>query len=258
VERRTHFLARWESKLSYRPKVSVCIATYQGSRYIAQQLRSILPQLLPDDEIIITDDGSTDCTCAEILSLRDPRISLTCSPINRGLLRSFEASVLRATGDIVFLSDQDDLWLPHKVEIVLDRFAKDPGILLTASDAIVIDQHGGLLSESYYKIRGHFREGIFSNLMICRFLGCTMAFRSQLLRKALPFPNSPLIHHDVWLGCVNTLVRGKTEYIPRPLVAYRRHANCATAAPRSLSRRLKVRLQLSLALLRLGLTGVSR
>jgi glycosyltransferase involved in cell wall biosynthesis len=258
MERQTQLLARWGSKLSYRPRVSVCIATYQGSRYVALQLRSILPQLSPDDEIVITDDGSTDKTCAEILSLSDPRISLTCSPSNRGLLRSFETSISRATGDIVFLSDQDDLWLPCKVETVLAVFAKDPSIMLTASDAILIDQHGDRLSDSYYKIRGRFCENVLSNLMICSFLGCTMAFRSQLLQWALPFPESSLIYHDVWLGCVNSLARGKTKYIPQPLVAYRRHANSVTAARRSLYQRLRVRLQLSLALMRFGLTAVSR
>ncbi len=249
-----HFWAKWGNSLNSRPIISVCIATYQGSRYVASQLRSILDQLSPEDEIVITDDASTDGTCAEILSLWDPRISLTSSHVNRGILHSFEASISRAKGDIIFLSDQDDLWLPLKVETVLATFAKDPEVMLTASDATLIDEQGKTLSGSYYKIRGCFRDGLVSTILVCRFLGCTMAFRSQLLKRALPFPRSPLIHHDLWLGCVNKLVHGKTQFISEPLVAYRRHSACATAPRMSLARRLRVRFHLSLALMRFGLT----
>lgn len=229
----------------------MCIAAYQGERYIALQLRSILSQLSADDKVIVVDDASTDLTCREISSLQDPRIVLIHSATNRGILRTFETALSRSEGDIIFLSDQDDLWLPQKVDTVLSAFAHDPELMLTASDATLIDENGNQIGTSYYATRGRFREGLWSNVLVCRFLGCTIAFRSTLLRSALPFPQATLVHHDVWLGCVNALVGGKTKYIAEPLVAYRRHSTNVTGVKFSNLRRFQKRFQLCVALMRL-------
>jgi glycosyltransferase involved in cell wall biosynthesis len=229
----------------------VCIAAYQGERYIAQQLRSILPQLSASDEVIVMDDASSDGTFGEVASLQDPRITLTRSEANRGILRAFEAALARATGDIIFLSDQDDLWLAKKVETVLDAFAEDSNLMLIASDATLIDEDGNTIGDSYYARRGKFRAGLIPNVLICRFLGCTMTFRSALLRSALPFPQATRVHHDVWLGCINALTGGKTKYIAEPLVEYRRHSTNVTGRVKfSTFRRLQMRYQLCAALLK--------
>lgn len=237
--------------MNSRPKVSVCIGAYQGERYIALQLRSILSQLSADDEVIVVDDASTDGTCREISPLQDPRIVLIRNTTNRGVLRTFETALSRSTGDIVFLSDQDDLWLPQKVDTVLGAFAHDPDLMLTASDATLIDENGNQIGTSYYATRGRFRAGLWANVLVCRFLGCTIAFRSTLLRSAMPFPQATLVHHDVWLGCVNALIGGKTKYIVEPLVAYRRHSTSVTGIKFSNLRRFQMRFQLCLALMRL-------
>lgn len=229
----------------------MCIAAYQGERYIALQLRSILSQLSTDDEVIVVDDASTDGTCREISALQDPRIFLIGNATNRGVLRTFETALSRSGGDIVFLSDQDDLWLPQKVETVLGAFAHDSDLMLTASDATLIDENGNQIGDSYYATRGRFREGLWSNVLLCRFLGCTIAFRSALLRSALPFPQATLVHHDVWLGCVNALVGGKTKYIAEPLVAYRRHSTSVTGVKSSNLQRFQKRFHLCVALMRL-------
>lgn len=235
--------------MNSRPKVSVCIAAYQGERYIALQLRSILSQLSADDEVIVVDDASSDGTCCEISSLQDARIFLIRNPTNRGVLRTFETALSRSTGDIVFLSDQDDLWLPQKVETVLSAFAHAPDLMLTASDATLIDENGNKIGGSYYATRGRFREGLWSNVLVCSFLGCTIAFRSTLLRSALPFPQATLVHPDVWLGCINALVGGKTKYIAEPLVAYRRHSTNVTGVKFGSLWRFQKRLQLCVALI---------
>lgn len=204
------------------------MATYQGERYIAAQLRSILGQLSPEDEVIIVDDGSTDGTCEEISGLRDPRISLERNIQNNGVLRAFEKALSRSSREVIFLSDQDDLWLANKVETVLKVFVEDSGLMLVASDAILIDENGTRIGNSFYAKRGKFRDGLCSNLLVGKFHGCTMAFRSTLLRTALPFPPGHLVHHDTWIGCVNALTGGRTKYIPEPLVAYRRHSTNVT------------------------------
>jgi len=241
---------RWVSRLSSRPKISVCIAAYQGERYIAQQLRSILSQLSVSDEVIIVDDGSSDGTCGEVSALGDPRLVLIRNTNNQGILRTFETALSRATGEIMFLSDQDDLWLPRKVGVTLDAFRRDPDLILIASDATLIDENGDRIGDSYYVTRGRFRAGLWSNLLICRFLGCTMAFRSALLRKALPFPQVTQVHHDIWLGCVNALLKGKIKYISEPLVAYRRHSTNVTWRVKfSIYRKFQMRSQLIISLL---------
>jgi glycosyltransferase involved in cell wall biosynthesis len=234
--------------LSFKPKVSVCIAAYQGERYIALQLRSILAQLSPDDEVIIVDDASTDGTTGEISALQDPRIVLLQTTRNQGVLRAFENALSHSSGEIVFLSDQDDIWLPKKVETVLDAFAQDPELMLVTSDAILIDENGTKTGDSFYAKRGKFRSGLWSNVLIGKFHGCTMAFRSTLLRSVLPFPSGPEVHHDTWIGCVNALIGGKTKYIAEPLVAYRRHSTNASGRLSTYAR-LQTRAQLLLGLL---------
>jgi glycosyltransferase involved in cell wall biosynthesis len=226
------------------------MAAYQGEGYVAIQLRSILEQLHDDDEIILVDDGSTDRTCNEVSALQDPRLILIQSAENRGVLRAFETALSRCSGEIVFLSDQDDVWLAKKVETVMNAFASDPAVMLVASDAILIGEDGAKIGDSFYATRGKFRGGLWSNLLIGKFHGCTMAFRSTLLRRALPFPPGRLVHHDTWIGCVNALIGGKTKYIAEPLVAYRRHSTNVTGRVKlSNLTRLKMRSQMILGLL---------
>lgn len=236
--------------MNSRPKISVCIAAYQGERYIALQLLSILEQLSAGDEAIVVDDGSTDGTCGEISALQDARLVLIRNAENQGVLRAFETALFRSSGEIVFLSDQDDLWLPGKVEKVLDAFVHDPDLMLVVSDAILIGEDGARIGDSFYAKRGKFRAGFWSNLLVGKFHGCTMAFRSTLLQRALPFPPGRLVHHDTWIGCMNALIGGKTRYIAEPLVAYRRHSTNATGRIKlSNYTRLRMRSQMLLALL---------
>jgi len=242
--------------LNSRPKISVCVAAYQGERYVSQQLQSIFPQLSHDDEVIVVDDGSTDRTCFEISALRDSRLSLLRNDRNRGVLRTFETALSHCSGEIVFLSDQDDLWLPKKVQTVLEAFADDPDLALVVSDAILIDESGNKIGESFYAQRGAFRNGLWSNLLVGKFHGCTMAFRSTLLRNVLPFPHGKHAHHDTWIGCVNALIGGKTKYIPEPLIAYRRHSTNLTGRTKnSAYKRLKIRFPIAVGLLRYWATN---
>ena len=139
--------------------LSVCMAAYQGESSIGLQLRSILPQLSDEDEIIVVDDASTDATCEEVAALRDSRVVLIRNPENQGVLRTFETALSRSSGRIVFLSDQDDLWLPQKVETVLEAFANDPALMLVTSDAMLIDEGGATIGASFYAKRGKFQSG---------------------------------------------------------------------------------------------------
>jgi glycosyltransferase involved in cell wall biosynthesis len=202
-----------------------------------------------EDEIIVVDDSSTDGTQEEVCALQDSRLIFLRNNQNEGILRTFEKALSHVSGEIVFLSDQDDVWLPKKAETILDAFSVDPALMLVASDAILIDENGAKIGDSFYAQRGQFQAGIWSNLLIGKFHGCTMAFRSALLQSALPFPRDPRVHHDTWIGCINTLMGGKTKYIAQPLVAYRRHSTNVTGRVRQSNyMRFTVRSQLLLGL----------
>jgi glycosyltransferase involved in cell wall biosynthesis len=222
-----------------RPAISVCMATYNGERYVRAQISSILSQLSGRDELIIVDDASTDRTCEMIESLCDERIRLKRRTMNQGVLRSFEDAIRCANGDILFLSDQDDLWTKDKVSTTLHAFHMHPEVDIAVSDANLIDDDNHPLGGSYYAQRGKFRPGILSNLIHCSYLGCTMAFRRRIRPIILPFPAGADVFHDLWIGAANALAGGKALYIDRPLMLYRRHRGNATG-----NRRLPIKRQI--------------
>ena len=122
-------------------KISVCLATYNGEKYIKEQLDSILPQLSANDEIIISDDNSTDDTINIIRSLNDERIKIYVNK-TKGIVKNFENALNNASGDIIFLSDQDDVWKNDKVKKILSAFSSDNSLTLVFSNAEIIDENG--------------------------------------------------------------------------------------------------------------------
>jgi glycosyltransferase involved in cell wall biosynthesis len=241
-----------------RPRVSVCVAAYNGERFIADQLRSILGQLSPRDEIIIVDDASCDRTRQIIRAERDDRIRLIEHQVNHGVLVSFEEAVRGAAGEIIFLSDQDDIWLPGKVSEVLAAFDRYPESAVVVSDAALIDQDGNTVAPSYFRDRP-FKAGLLPNLLHCRYLGCVMAFRSALVPGILPFPRGFDVGHDIWIGTRNAISGGATCYIDKPLVLYRRHAENLTGRRRlPRFRQIRLRAHLLWALARRSLLANSQ
>lgn len=208
--------------------VSVVMATFNGSAYIEQQLRSILCQLGENDEVILVDDFSSDSTLDLVNEFSDVRIRVHRNLANIGVRRSFEKAISLATGDIIFLSDQDDVWQPEKVARFTEIFASKPDVTLVLSDARVIDKNGREIVKSFFERRGGFVPGVVANLIKNRYLGCVMAFRRIMIDRILPFPSS-IPQHDMWIGLVNA-VYGKAHYIPIPLIDYRRHDNNASPA----------------------------
>jgi GT2 family glycosyltransferase len=237
-----------QERMEERPAISVCVAGYNGERYITAQLHSILSQLAAKDEVIVVDDASTDGTREKVLSLGDSRIQLVEHTINRGVSHTFEDAIRAASGRILFLSDQDDLWSPHKVAVMLEAFRSQPDVTLIATDVSLIDCDGSLLAESYFKPRGKFKPGLWANVVRNRFGGCTMAFRCEVIGDILPLPRKYDVLHDVWIGVRNSLSGHQTLYIPEALVLNRRHATTATGKKTlTLRRRIRVRVHLLLA-----------
>jgi GT2 family glycosyltransferase len=199
------------------------MALYNGSAYLLPQVHSILSQLREQDELVVVDDASQDASVGMLHSLSDLRLHVHRNEKNLGVLATFEKGLRLAQGDILFLSDQDDLWLAGKVEKILSVFYSRPEITLVASDAQVIDESGALVASSFFAQRGRFSAGVLPNLLKNKYLGCTMAFRRSMLDHFLPIPNKVPMH-DMWFGMLNDIY-GCTYYLDQPLIAYRRHGN---------------------------------
>lgn len=201
----------------YRVRCSVCIATFNGEDFIKRQIESIIYQLSPDDEIIISDDGSLDNTINIINDFNDPRIKIFQNIIKSGPIGNFENAINHASGEYIFLCDQDDIWLENKINTHL-KLHTYFGLVL--SDAIVVNESLGIIYPSFFEARGS-KNGIINNLIKNSFLGCCLSFKSSLNRYILPFPVD--IHmHDWWIGLV-CLMYTSVCFCPERLILYVRH-----------------------------------
>ena len=194
-----------------RAPVSVCLASFNGECYIAEQIDSVLAQLLPHDEFIVSDDGSSDQTVDIIQSVGDSRIRLYQNKSSLGAVRNFEQVLQYAQHDYIFLCDQDDVWLPNKVGRMLAELAV---AVMVVSDCRVVDANLQTMRQSFFALRGS-GPGIRNNLWRNSYLGCCMAFRRSLLAKALPIPTGAPMH-DIWLGLV-AQTSGRVTFLPEVL-----------------------------------------
>lgn len=224
------------------------MATYNGAVYIKEQLDSILSQIGPEDEVVISDDGSTDATLEVIKSIGSPCIRIVQGPRMKSPSKNFEHALAQAKGDIIFLCDQDDVWQPNKVAVMLQALKTAACVV---SDCRVVDAQLNVMDPSFYHVvRKH--EGRWCNLLVRNcYLGCCMAMRREVLDKALPFPKT-IPMHDIWLGNVAAFYYS-LRFIPDNLMAYRRHGKNASTtsdpSASSLRQKLAYRYQIVAGLL---------
>lgn len=197
--------------------VSVCMATYNGEKYIKQQLTSILSQLDEKDEIVISDDSSSDNTIQIIKEFGDKRIRLLSDNKYRNPVFNIENALRHAIGDYIFLSDQDDVWLPNKLKLVLEHLVVKKKLVF--HNAVITDSN--LKADKKLSEWRTYHNGFWKNLIRPFYIGCCMAFPSELLVTALPFPKNT-VAHDVWLGLLSEAKSG-VFFIEEPLLLYRRH-----------------------------------
>ena len=229
-------------------KVSVCMAVYNGEKYIEEQLASIMPQLGADDELVISDNCSTDRTLECIERFQDGKIKVVRYGNLLSQIYNFENALKYASGDVIFLADQDDIWMPNKVEVMKSMLETRD---LVCSDCQVVDAEGKVLRESYFAMNGC-RKGFIKNLIRNNYLGCCVAFRRRLLKIALPFPRK-IVVHDFWIAGLAEIF-GTTGFCHEKLMKYRRHGeNMSTTTEKStnpLWRKIAFRVTLLLALLK--------
>lgn len=205
-------------------KISIAMATYNGERYIKQQIESILKQMKDNDELIISDDASFDNTVGIINLYKNSNIKMYINSCRKGVVSNFENAIKHCKGDIIVLSDQDDIWAPNKLEIIRHYFLKTNYDILI-HDAIIIDDKTNQINDSFYKIR-HSGSGVLKNIFKNTYIGCCMAFKTSLNVIILPFPkNLPM--HDMWIGILGNIF-GKVIFINNKLTYYRRHEKNST------------------------------
>lgn len=224
--------------------VSVVLAAYKGEKYIAEQVGSILPQLSEEDELIISDDYPQGKTREALKNITDSRLRFIDGP-GRGLIKNFENAIINASGEYIFLSDQDDVWLEGKVKAVMLEFENGADVVM--HDADIVD---GNLIPTGDTVFGVNRAGmgIVKNIIKNSYQGSCMAFRASLKPYILPFPdNIPM--HDQWIGLMGEK-HGKVSLIKKSYLLYRRHGGNASGNGSSLMQKIKWRAAIISDLLR--------
>ncbi len=206
--------------------ISVVMTSYNGEKYIGEQIRSVLLNLSEEDELIISDDGSKDQT-KEILrdyQERDSRIHLYQGP-RKGINANFEFALKKAKGDYIFICDQDDIWEKNKKEEVLKAFSKEQ-CMAVVHDCRVIDDNEEEIIPSFMAYRGS-GSGALKNIAKNSYIGCCMAFRKELLNLIFPIPGK-IEMYDQWIGVLADL-NGGSFFLKKRLIRYRRHGENASS-----------------------------
>ena len=210
-------------------KISIALCTYNGEKYLAEQLQSLFDQSLSPDEIVISDDGSKDGTLAIVetfkLKNRIPIRVLTHDQ-NLGVYRNFIHCIENCTGDIIFTCDQDDYWMPNKLEKHMFIHTNNPEVDLVYSNAeVVLNTLDHVLyplweTESILDVQKG--KSSFSSLVVKgqSIAGCCMSFKKSFFDKILPVPD--LVYHDDWIA-TSACLSGKIIGLPEPLIKYRQH-----------------------------------
>lgn len=232
-------------------RVSFVLASYNGAHYIADQLSSILAELGPEDEIIVSDDGSTDLTVECVRNVGDPRIRLIAGGERLGYQGNFARAIAVARGSYIFFSDQDDICLPARVPASLAMLEHSACV---CGDAIVVDATLQPLQESHFAAR----RARFSAMWLFfrpAVIGATLACRRDFLLAHLPFPKD--IPHDMWLS-IQAVRRGQLSVVSEPFILYRRHGSAVSATGSVSTRAIRKRLRERYLLLKALVGGLER
>ena len=222
------------------------MALHNGELFLQEQLDSILPQLNSEDELVVSDDGSTDNTLEILKTASDPRIRLLPARKFGSPAKNFEYALTNCKNEIIFLADQDDVWHSDKIKIMKDELSSCE---LVVCDCQLVDERRNVVAPSFFEWNRS-QKGLVKNILKNSFVGCCMAFHRKVLKKVLPFP-SGILMHDQWIGLIAQRYF-KVKFIPQTLVDHRRHnGNYSTTgghSKNSWDKKVISRLQLAKAL----------
>ncbi|MFB4348234.1 glycosyltransferase [Microbacterium sp. CR_7] len=232
-----------------RPSVSVCMATYNGSRFVREQIDSILAQLHEHDELLVIDDESTDGTADLVEDIGDRRIVVHRNARNLGYVRTFERALTLARNEVLVLSDQDDVWIDGRLDALVDATASHA---VVASNLLLLESHAPLRSPITgrpWLLRSRDAARRMRNearilLGDAPYFGCTMALRRDALDLVLPFPDHLDESHDLWIATVAN-ASAVLGHLEQPTLLRRVHSdNASTPRPRGVRAALRSRLLL--------------
>lgn len=209
--------------------ISIALAAYNGSKYIREQLDSILSQTYQNFELIVCDDCSTDNTwqILEEYAAKDIRIKIFKNEKNLGFKKNFEKTVSLCSGQYIALSDQDDIWLPDHLELLLSKI---DGCTIACGNAELVSDDGtslNITSDNNYRFL--YKDGNYLYMLLlrgCKFQGALMLLPSEFAKKVLPIPER-IGYHDMWFAacaCMENGINYSTEIISK----YRVHSSNVT------------------------------
>ncbi len=219
--------------------ISVCLATYNGEKYLQKQLDSILPQLEADDELLISDDGSTDNTLRIIENIKHRQITIFKNGF-KSPVTNFEFLFKTAIKPIIVPCDQDDIWLPSKLLTIRRELVSKSRTCLVMNGQI-INEADDLVGETTFE-RWRTHTGFWPNLLRNTYMGSSMAFTADLLETALPIP-AKVAMHDWWIGLIAEKT-GTVKLIEEPMILYRIHGTNASLKDTSIRQKLTWRLKM--------------
>jgi glycosyltransferase involved in cell wall biosynthesis len=214
-------------------KLSIALCTFNGERYLAEQLASILSQQRLPDEMVICDDASSDGSILisqQFAELSPFPVRLVVNPNNLGTTKNFDQAIGLCSGDAIVLADQDDVWLPHKLAALEAALCANPDAGFVFSDAEIVDEHLKSLGYSLWEAidfgaeeqeRFRNREAFVALLRRHRVTGATMAFRARYREIVQPIPAEWL--HDAWIALIISSI-APCALISQPLIRYRQHS----------------------------------
>jgi glycosyltransferase involved in cell wall biosynthesis len=227
--------------MNRNPTIDILLATYNGGRYLSEQIQSLLDQTYTRWRLIIRDDGSTDDTLSVIHLFKErypEKIKhIEDGEVNLGACRNFARLLEHADAEYTMFCDQDDVWLPWKIALTLEKMNElvakygNDVPLLVYTDMKVVDENLSVISKSFWKNQA-FNPKIGKSLG--RFLvsnvatGCTVMINKKLRELAVPMPPEAMMH-DWWVGLISVAL-GKNDYVPEPTMLYRQHVSNAVGA----------------------------
>jgi glycosyltransferase involved in cell wall biosynthesis len=230
-------------------RVSIALCTCNGEAYLDQQLESILAQTVPPTELIVSDDASTDGTVRILNSFRQRAPFPVLVHVNKarlGVCKNFENAIRHCSGDVIFLSDQDDVWIPSKIATMLNAFETHPRCGYVFSNAELIDEHGNYIGRNLWtsigfdqKLQRNYADGNQLQVMLRWYTvvyGMTMAFRAAFIPQLMPFECrfSRAVLHDGWVPLFLSSIGAYGVALPDRLVKYRQHPTQLASAGRPL------------------------
>lgn len=224
-----------------RKGISVCMASYNGEKYISEQIKSILKQLQLGDELIIVDDSSTDNSVEIIKSFKSDFIKLYENKLNIGYIKTFERALRLSKNKYVCLSDQDDIWMEGRLNSLYNSLIEN-NVMLVASNFEIVNLSNREVN--FVRLETENSKKYFGNILRIfqgksAYYGCTMMMKKSFLEIVLPFPTF-IEAHDLWMA-MNANIHKSIYHLSDDTLRYRVHQNNSSLRKRSIIKKIVAR-----------------